>query len=82
MISMFKNMLKSKGFVRTAVANENITCHLLKVLMTKCGYNKVLMSIVKLILLQLNTKKKQNNLLMILLNYKNKYGLLFEFFMK
>lgn len=79
---MFKNMLRSKGFVRSVVAKENITCHILKVLMMKCGYNKVLMSIVKLILVQLNAKKKQNNLLMIILNYKNKYGLLFEFFMK
>jgi len=75
-------MLRSKGFVRSVVAYENITCHLLKVLMTKCGYNKVLMSIVKLILVQLNTKKKQNNLRMITMNYKNKYGLLFELFMK
>ncbi|KAL4148797.1 hypothetical protein QTP88_002952 [Uroleucon formosanum] len=73
MIAMFKNMLKSKGFVRSAIANENITCHLLKVLMMKCGYNKILMSIVKLILVQLNLKKKQNNLRTIIMNYKNKY---------
>lgn len=77
MIAMFKNMLKSKGFVRSAVANENITCHLLKVLMMKCGYNKILMSIVKLMLVQLNLKKKQNNLRTIVLNYKNKFGTLF-----
>lgn len=73
MIAMFKNMLKSKGFVRSVVANENITCHLLKVLMMKCGYNKILMSIVKLMMVQLNLKKKQNNLRTIILNYKNKY---------
>uniref|UniRef100_A0A2H8TLT6 Integrator complex subunit 1 n=1 Tax=Melanaphis sacchari TaxID=742174 RepID=A0A2H8TLT6_9HEMI len=73
MIAMFKHMLKSKGFIRSVVANENITCHLFKVLMTKCGYNKILMSIIKLMLGQLNTKKKQNNLSMIILNYKNKY---------
>lgn len=79
MIAMFKNMLKSKGFVRSAIANENITCHLLKVLMMKCGYNKILMSIVKLILVQLNLKKKQNNLRTIIMNYKNKYGSLFNF---
>jgi len=77
MIAMFKNMLKSKGFVRSVVANENITCHLLKVLMMKCGYNKILMSIVKLMLVQLNLKKKQNNLRTIILNYRNKYGSLF-----
>jgi hypothetical protein len=75
-------MLRSKVYLRSVVANENITCHLLKVLMTKCGYNKILMSIVKLILVQLNVKKKQNNLRMIVTNYKNKYGLLFDFFMK
>ncbi|KAL5232641.1 hypothetical protein ACI65C_000051 [Semiaphis heraclei] len=73
MIAMLKNMLKSKGFVRSVVANENITCHLLKVLMMKCGYNKILMSIIKLMLVQLNLKKKQNNLRTIVLNYKNKY---------
>jgi len=82
MIALFKNMLRSKVYQRSVVANENITCHLLKVLMTKCGYNKILMSIVKLILVQLNVKKKQNNLRMIITNYKNKYGLLFDFFMK
>jgi len=77
MIAMLKNMLKSKGFVRSVVANENITCHLLKVLMMKCGYNKILMSIIKLMLVQLNLKKKQNNLRTIVLNYRNKYGSLF-----
>lgn len=80
MITLFKNMLKSKGFVRSMVASENITCHLLKVLMMKCGYNKILMSIVKLILVQLNLKKKQNNLRTIILNYKNKYGSLYLFY--
>lgn len=81
MISMFKSMLRSKGFVRSVVANENITCHLLKVLMMKCGYNKILMSITKLMLVQLNLKKTQNNLRMIILNYKNKYGLLYLFWL-
>jgi len=76
MIAMLKNMLKSKGFVRSVIANENITCHLLKVLMMKCGYNKILMCIIKLMLVQLNLKKKHNNLRTIVLNYKNKYGLL------
>jgi len=80
MIAMLKNMSKSKGFVRSTIANENITCHLLKVLMMKCGYNKILMSIVKLMLVQLNLKKKQNNLHTIIMNYKNKYGSLFKFF--
>lgn len=74
MTAMLKNMLRSKEFVRIVVANENMTCHLLKVLMMKSGYNKILMSIVKLMIVQMNKKKTQNNLQMTVMNYINRYG--------
>lgn len=74
MIGLLKNMIKSKEFKCSVIANENATCQLLKVLMMKCGYNKLLMSIVTLIVTEMNEKKQQNNLHMIIMNYINKYG--------
>lgn len=70
---MLKNMAK-KEFMCSVVENGNITCHLLKVLMMKCGYNKILMGIVDLIVDQIVIKKNQNNLHMIIKSYKNKYS--------
>lgn len=81
MTAMLKNMSRNKEFVRFVVANENVTCHLLKVLMMKCGYNKILLSIVKLMMVQMNTKKNLNNLQMTIMNYINKYGLLLNLFL-
>lgn len=77
MIGMLKNMINSKEFKCSVIANENATCHLMKVLMMKCGYNKLLMSIVMLIVTEMNEKKIQNNLHMITMNYINKYGKFF-----
>lgn len=74
MVAMLKKMLSSKEFVYSVVTNENITCHLLKVLMMKCGYSKILLSIFKLMMAQMNEKKIQNNLYMTILSYINKYG--------
>lgn len=71
---MLKKMFKSKEFVSLVVANENITCHLLKVLMMKCGCNKILMTIVKLIVVQMDANNKQNILYTTVVNYINKYG--------
>jgi hypothetical protein len=70
---MLKNMAK-KEFMFSIIENKNVTCHLLKVLMMKCGYNKILMAIVKLILDQMDVKKTQNNLHMIIISYINKYS--------
>lgn len=74
MVAMLKKMIRSKEFLNTVVTKENITCHLLKVLMMKCGYNKILMSIFKLMIAQMNEKKTQNNLYMTIMSYINKYG--------
>lgn len=74
MVTMLKKMLRSKEFLHSVVTNENITSHLLKVLMMKCGYNKILMSIFKLMMVQMNEKKIQNNLYMTIMSYLNKYG--------
>lgn len=80
MIAMLKNMLRSKDFIRSVVTNENVTCHLLKVLIMKCGYNKILLAIVKLID-SMNVKSNHNNLHMTITNYINKYGLFLIFFL-
>lgn len=74
MIKLLRDMLRSEEFVCSIVANENVSCHLLKVLMMKYGYNKILISIVKLMIAQINVK---NNLHMTIMNYLNKYGLLY-----
>lgn len=78
MIAMLKNMLKSKEFIRSVMMNENVTCHLLKVLMMKCGYNKILLAIVKLID-SMNVKSDHNYLHMTIMNYINKHGWFFCF---
>lgn len=77
--AILKNILKSKEFTCSVIKNENVTCHVLKILMTKCGYNKKLMSIVKLLIAEMNVKNTQNNLYMIIMNYINKYGM-FNFY--
>lgn len=71
MVKLLKDMTRSKEFICSIVENENVSCHLLKVLMMKYGYNKILMYIVKLIIAQINVK---NNLHMTIMNYLNKYG--------
>lgn len=72
-MTMLKSMAK-KDFMYSVIENKNVTCHLLKVLMMKCGYNKILMAIVKLIFDQMDVEKTQNNLHMIITSYKNKYS--------
>lgn len=74
MVTLLKNMLKSKEFLDSVVTNENVTCHIIKVLMMKCGYNKILISIFKLMINQMKQKKIQNNLYMTVMSYINKYG--------
>lgn len=71
MIKLLRDMSKSTEFICAIVANENVSCHLLKLLMMKYGYNKILMSIVKMMIAQINVK---NNLHMTIMNYLNKYG--------
>lgn len=74
MLAMLNKIIKSQEFLCSIIAYENKTCQLLKVLMTKCGYNKILLSIIKLIAPQIDTMKNKNNLQMTIMNYKNKYG--------
>ncbi|VVC44914.1 Hypothetical protein CINCED_3A009720 [Cinara cedri] len=72
MLKFLKDISKSKEFLCCIVAKENVSCHLLKVLMMKFGYNELLMCIVKLMFTQVNGKK---NLYMTITNYLNKYEL-------
>lgn len=74
MIAMLNKILKNQEFLCSVIAHENKTCQLLKVLMTKCGYNKILLSIIKLIAPRVDAKKNKNNLQMTIMSYKNKYG--------
>lgn len=73
MIGMLKRMMKSEEFLHSVVVNENVTCHLLKVLMTKCGHNKILLSIIKIIFPRVDMKNN-HILYTIIMNYNNKYG--------
>lgn len=75
MTTILKNMLKSREFTYFVIKNENVTCHLLKILMIKFGYNKKLMSIVKLLIADINMETIPNNLYMTIMNYINKYGM-------
>lgn len=80
MTAILKNMLKSKEFINSVIKNDNITCHLFKVLMMKYGYNKKLMSIVKLLISEINMKKTQNSLHIMIMNYINKYGMFYLYY--
>lgn len=75
MITMLKKMLRSDEFLYSVIENENVTCQLLKVLMAKCGFNKILLSIVKLITPLIDGTKNKNNLNMTITSYNNKYGM-------
>ncbi|XP_050534872.1 integrator complex subunit 1-like isoform X2 [Daktulosphaira vitifoliae] len=72
-VVMLKKMLKNKEFVNVTVVNENISYHLLKVLMTKWGYNKILMAIVKLMISNIDNQKHTSMLHTLLTSYINKY---------
>lgn len=74
MIAMLKKMLKSREFLYSVIGNENVTCQLLKVLMAKYGFNKILLSIVKLMAPLIDGTKNKNNLNIIITSYINKYG--------
>jgi len=66
-------MYKRKEFICSVVANQNVTGHFLKLLMMKYGYNKILMSMVKLMAIETNAQE-QKNLHMTITAYINKYG--------
>lgn len=74
MIAMLKKMLRSQEFIYSVIENENVTCQLLKVLMAKYGFNKILLSIVKLMAPLIDGTKNKNNLNMTITSYINKFG--------
>lgn len=74
MIAMLKKMTKNKEFLGLVISNENITSHLLKVFMMKCGFSKILLSIIKLMIAQMDMEKTQNILYSTIMKYLNKYG--------